>query len=74
MANDFNWNDREDVVVQSVQAVAVYMNVNGEVVIRQEDPMGNEDAIIAVPRAQARALAKAITEAAKKDFNPQVDH
>ena len=68
MPKDFDWysaDNKDDIVVPSVQAIAVYMNGNADIVIRQQDPMGDEDSIIVIPRSQAKALAKAITETAK---------
>jgi hypothetical protein len=44
----FNWND-ETLAFPTVQAVAVYLNAAGEVVIRQQDPMGDEDDVIVFP-------------------------
>jgi len=68
MPKEFNWfdQDQSDIVIPSVQAVAVYLNASLDVVIRQQDATGNdEDAVVIIPRSQAKALAKAILEAAK---------
>ena len=68
---EWKWDDPEtesDVVVPAVQAVAVYLNPQGSVVIRQQDGMGGEDSVIVVPRSQAAALAKAIKQATAKPF------
>ena len=68
MPKEFDWlsdDDKESVVVPSVQAVAVYNNGQGDVVIRQQDGMGNEDQVIIIPRSNAKAVAKAIAEAGK---------
>ncbi|MGV3727750.1 hypothetical protein [Hydrogenophaga sp.] len=76
MPKDFDWYsdaDKESVVVPSVQAVAVYINPHGDVVIRQQDPMGDEDSVIVIPRSNAKTIAKAITEAAKAPFDPKVN-
>lgn len=66
--SQFDWNSEEgkaNTVVQSVQAVAVYVNPDGDVVIRQQDLMGDEDSYVVIPRSNAKAIAKAISDAAK---------
>jgi hypothetical protein len=76
MPKDFDWfsdDAKQDVVIPSVQATAVYVNGDMDIVIRQQHPMGEEDAIIIIPRAQAKALAKAITDAAKPFQNIKSD-
>lgn len=44
----FDWLNSENVVFHRVDAVAVYMNEDGQIVIRQEDPMGDEDNVIVI--------------------------
>jgi len=68
--NDWKWHEqdaKESIVVPSVQAVAVYANTDGDIVIRQQNPMGEEDAVIVVPRSSVGAIIKALkAESAKK--------
>ncbi len=59
MSSDIDWHEDESVVVKSVSAVAVYTNTRGELVIRQENSM-EEDQVIIVPMEQAKAIEKAI--------------
>lgn len=68
MSESWNWDDPKtgSVVVKSVQAVAVYTNVNGDVVIRQQDSMGEEDSLIIVPKASITSLVAALKAEAKK--------
>lgn len=68
--SDWKWHgeEAESIVIPAVQAVAVYTNPRGEIVIRQQDQTGNEDAVVIIPRASAKALAKAITAEAAKPF------
>ena len=61
-----DWLSDESVVVPPVSGISVYVNVSGEIVIRQQDPMGDEDVFITFPKSNAKAIAKAINEAAKK--------
>lgn len=68
MPKDFDWyadDTKEDIVIPSVQAIAVYLNGDLDIVVRQQHPMGDEDSVIIIPRSQAKSLAKAIMEAAK---------
>lgn len=71
-SNDWNWNDNDDgVVIPAVQAVAVYTNPKGDIVIRQQDFMGEDDAVIIIPRSRATDLAAAIRDEVKKPFRPE---
>ena len=47
-------------VIPSVQAVAVYTNGNGDVVIRQEGWAGEDDSVIVIPVSLAQQVADAI--------------
>jgi hypothetical protein len=62
MANDWDWNPekQKSIVVQQVDAIAVYVNVRGEVVIRQQGPQGEEDAVISFPKSYAAVIIAAI--------------
>ena len=62
MPKDWDWysdDSKDSTVVPAVQAIAVYTNNDGDVVLRQQDPM-NEDAIIVIPKSYAHAIAQAI--------------
>lgn len=49
IADGFKWLSDDSVVIQRVDAVAVYINERNEVVIRQENQAGDGDAIIVIP-------------------------
>lgn len=69
MSDQFNWFGPEknsSIVAEPAYGVAVYTNQDGDIVIRQQEPMDDEDAVIIIPRALARAVAWAITDEAKK--------
>lgn len=71
MARDFDWHNeesKEDIIFPTVQAVAVYSNPRGDVVIRQQDSMGNDDSFIVVPRTHVDALLTAIAAVAKAEL------
>ena len=63
MSQDWNWNGEEEkasVIVKPVQAIAVYTNPAGEIVIRQQDYMGDEDDYIVVPKMHIPTLIEAL--------------
>jgi hypothetical protein len=62
MANDeFDWGDKESVVVKSQDAIAVYANPDGDIVIRrQQSWQDNEDVWIVVSRGQVRRVIEAL--------------
>jgi len=70
MSSDMQWYGPDasaDIVVKSVQAIAVYTNTSGDIVIRQQDPLNDDDSVIVIPRSSVSALVKALkAEAAKK--------
>jgi hypothetical protein len=62
MSQDF-WKSAEQdgsVIIKPVEAIAVYTNEFGDIVIRQRDPMGDSDQLIYFPKEQAFALVNAI--------------
>ena len=67
----WNWADQESVVIQSVQATAVYTNPKGDIVIRQESALGGDDQYVVIPRKMAEFIAKAIRAESKKEFVPE---
>lgn len=62
---EFNWNtnDNELIVVPKQDAVAVYPNDYGAIVIRQQDDFDTDQIIIVQPQA-ARDLAAALLKEA----------
>lgn len=69
MANDWDWNPekQKSIVVQQVDAIAIYTNVRGEIVIRQQGPNGEEDAIVAFPKTYVETIAAALNAEAGKN-------
>jgi formylmethanofuran dehydrogenase subunit D len=70
---DWNWNNEDEklsTVVPSVDAVAVYENSHGNVVIRQQNQMGDEDSVIIIPRSSVPAIVKALNQFKGKTFKP----
>jgi hypothetical protein len=58
--DDFNWSEDALVVVKRVDAIAVYRNPAGDIVIRQERRDGDEDSIVIVPAQYAYTLVESI--------------
>jgi len=60
---DFKWDDEDTVVVKPVQAIAVYRNGFGHVVIRQERAAYQEDdPYVIVPQSELRKLIEALNK------------
>lgn len=63
MSSDWNWHGedgKESTVFPTVSAVAVYTNPAGDIVIRQEGHMGEDDSVIVIPRIHAGAVINAM--------------
>lgn len=65
--SEFDWDKKEfdgDIAFRSVRGIAVYMNSNGDVVIRQQaGPLDDEDTIITLPLEHVEKLIQAINQA-----------
>lgn len=59
MAEDsIDWTKKGgDVVIPTTQGIAIYENQNGDVVVRQEGTLGEDDSIIVIPLCHAKAVA-----------------
>lgn len=58
---EFKWDDDETVIVKPVQAIAVYQNSFGHVVIRQERAAyQDDDPYVVVPQSELRKLIDAL--------------
>jgi hypothetical protein len=65
-SGNYDWYAQENLdaeVFPSVQAVAVYQNKKGDLVIRQQGTMGEDDSVIFVPLSQVPALLEAMKNA-----------
>lgn len=63
MSNMDDWNSdamRDCTVFPTVQGVAVYLNADGDIVLKQEGLGGEEDSVIILPRHHASAVEQAI--------------
>lgn len=60
---DWDWSSasaRESLVLPRVDALAIYANNSGEIVLRQQGMDGAEDSIIIIPKSQAQQVIDAI--------------
>lgn len=74
-SSDWNWQgatEKGSTIVENVEAVAIYTNPTGNIVIRQQNSMGDEDAVIIIPRASVNAIVKALKAEAAKKFEPDL--
>ncbi|MBI5190514.1 MAG: hypothetical protein HZA22_07550 [Nitrospirae bacterium] len=64
MSEEWSWYGKEeenDIVVEPMDAIAVYANANRDIVIRQQQSSGQEDdSIVIIPRMYAQAIIDAI--------------
>ncbi len=68
--NEFSWKEAEvggDVVVRSVQAIAVYSNSNNDVVIRQQKGglEHDQDSFVVFPKDRVTALMAQLKKVSK---------
>ena len=58
--DEFSWSDETLIVVKRVDAIAVYRNPEGDIVIRQERRGGDEDNIVIVPAQSAYTVVESV--------------
>ena len=63
MVAEYDWtNSSDDIAFPSTAAVAVYLNGDGDLVIRQQhEPCEDEDSVVIVPRDRVPALIRKIS-------------
>jgi len=69
-ASDFSWSDEALVVVRRVDAIAVYKNSEGDIVVRQERRSGGDDNVVVVPAQYAYSLVESIQRMLKAQLFP----
>ena len=74
-SNSFDWTDADDVIIPAVSAVAVYLNVDNDIVIRQNPyPWQDEDALIIIPKTHIRRLIDKLTQLAAHNTSTEVEN
>jgi hypothetical protein len=64
--DDFDWTDKDSVVVPSQEAIAIYENAAGNVVIRVQRAWNeDEDAFIVIARDNLPAVIEALKKIAE---------
>lgn len=67
-ADTFDWSKGKSVVVKRVDAIAVYRNDDGDIIIRQERTTLGVDAVVTIPIQHAYTVLQAITRELKGPF------
>ena len=67
-ADRFDWSTQDAVVVRRVDAIAVYKNKEGDIVIRQERATMEVDAVVTIPIQHAYSIIEAVTRQVKGPF------
>jgi hypothetical protein len=65
LTDDFDWNEEDAVVVQRQDALAVYANPDGNLVVRQQR-WPDEDVFIVINRQQVRRVIEAMERVLKE--------
>lgn len=61
MSDDFDWSDKESVVVRPQDAIAVYANGDNDIVVRRERSWNEDDDVfIIISRQHCRAVIEAM--------------
>ncbi len=58
--SDFDWSDKDSIVVENVDAIAVYRNPDDDVVIRRQDTPDIGDAYVVIPLGHLPAIIAAL--------------
>jgi hypothetical protein len=65
-SEDFSWYDSNDlIIIEQVDAIAVYSNPKGDIVIRQQDPIDGEDPFVVIPRTRVNEVIAALKKEAE---------
>lgn len=63
---DFDWSHKPSIVVEAVDETSIYTNPDGNVVIRQRNPMGEDDSFVVIHLQHVSRVIKALKELSKK--------
>ena len=67
---EFDWSDKRSVIVRRVDAIAIYTNAEGDIVIRQQRADVPVDSVITVPTQHAYSVIEGIQRQLKGPFTP----
>jgi hypothetical protein len=63
MESKFDWNDSDAVVLKTTRGIAVYLNTDGDLVVRQDGREDDYDQCVVVPRDRATSVIEAMCDA-----------
>jgi hypothetical protein len=64
----FDWSDKKALVVRRVDAIAVYMDSEGDIIIRQQHPDVPIDSVITIPAQHAYSVIEGLQRQLKGPF------
>jgi NADH/NAD ratio-sensing transcriptional regulator Rex len=64
----FDWADKGSIVVRRVDAIAIYKNSDGDIVIRQQRVDVPVDAVVTIPAQHAYSVIEGIQRQVKGPF------
>jgi hypothetical protein len=56
MTKDYDWNDNRNTIIPQQDAIAIYLNDDGMIEIRQRDPLEDWDSVIVISKTSIPAL------------------
>ena len=67
-AEQFDWSDKRSIVIPRVDAIAVYTNSEGDIIIRQQHAHSSVDSVIRVPARSAHSVIEGLQREQKGRF------
>jgi hypothetical protein len=64
LSDNFSWNNKKNIVVRSVRATAIYSDAEGNIVLRQQHELGEDDAVICIPTSLVEEVVTALRRSA----------
>jgi hypothetical protein len=66
MSEEFSWQDNEAVIIKRTDAIAVYTNHDGDIVVIRQEGMGlgdnPDDQIVIIPRERAQDVIAVLSK------------
>lgn len=67
-AEQFDWADKRSIVVRRVDAIAIYINDEGDIIIRQQHAHQPLDSIVTIPAHSVYAVLERLQRHVKAPF------
>ena len=68
----FDWSEKRSIIVRRVDPIAIYMNRDGDIIIRQQAAHNPMDSVITVPAAHVYSVIEGLQKQIKAPFVPPV--